>query len=64
MISSYNHVALKLYMELILWFYGEWQNPKINIRKLDWNLLYNDITLSMKMGFHKIKIRQLSIQIL
>ena len=42
---------------LILWFYDQWQNRKIKIRKLDANLVYITTRLRMKLGFRKIRIQ-------
>ena len=41
---------------LILRFYGWWQNCKIKIRKLYANLVYTITRSRKKLGFHKIKI--------
>ena len=41
---------------LILQFYGWWQNRKIKIRKLYTNLVYIITRLRKKLGFCKIKI--------
>ena len=41
---------------LILRFYGWWQNRKIKIHKLYANLVYTITRSRKKLGFHKIKI--------